>query len=64
MIVSKRLMLAALQALEADLSQRDDLEKHPAVIYAAECRNIRFGLSCYSDDVIITSSRIRLPGEK
>ena len=57
-------MLAALQALEADLSQRTDADQVSAVIYAAECRNVRFALSCYSDDVIITSSRIKLPGEK
>lgn len=64
MIVSKRLMLAALQALEADLAARTDSDQVAAVIYAAECRNVRFALSCYSDDVIITSSRIKLPGEK
>ena len=57
-------MLAALQALEADLATRTDSDQVAAVIYAAECRNVRFGLSCYSDDVIITSSRIKLPGEK
>jgi len=58
-------MLAALQALEADLATRTEPDKIGlAAVYAGECRNVRFALSCYSDDVLVTSSRITLPGEK
>ena len=70
MIVSNRLMTAALHALELQLAadfdtavksnQRGDIYLE----YTRQVKEIRLALSCYGEDLTVSTAKVLLPGEK
>jgi len=67
MLVSNRLLSAALHALESELARQSDgadpVKLANLAEYARESANLRVALSCHGEDLCLTSSKIILPGE-
>ena len=70
MIVSNRLITAALHALTSQLAAdydaavKSNLNGSVYTEYAREVNNIRVALSCYGEDLTVTTAQVLLPGEK
>lgn len=70
MIVSNRLITAALHALsdrlaaEYDKATKSGLSGSVCAEYAREVNNLRFALSAYGEELTLSTAKIRLPGEE